>query len=135
MSEYNVVQLDWKDPGCLKGALKELGYVYEDHKQAQHLHGFQGDERSQMANIIVRRGAGKGNFGGSSNDLGFLKKADGTYEMIISKFDVGARSKRMSQLKQLYGKHVALKQLKKLGCKSIKTTIDKDGRLKIRAIH
>ncbi len=130
MSEYNVVQLDLRDPGCLKAALKEMEYEFEEHKIPQALQSTWSDARNGKANIVLRR---KVNAKLRSSDLGFLKKADGTYEMIVN--DMDHRLDLCKNLKQVYGKHVALKQLKRLGCKSIKTSVDKEGRLKIRAIH
>ena len=88
-----------------------------------------------MANIIIRRQ----HVGGASNDVGFLKKADGSYELIISEFDKSGGKKQavdfLQKLKQMYGKHLAIKQCKKLGFKvsSQKTTEDNKIKIKLRA--
>jgi hypothetical protein len=121
------------DGDCIKAALEELGYVYEEHKEASHLNGYMGDQREQVANIIVRRR----NVGNASNDIGFLKKPNGNYEMIISEFDKGGNKKQavdfMKKLKQIYGKHKAIKQCAKMGFKKIKVQkTTEDGKIKIR---
>ena len=130
MSEYTEVELEIKDPECLKAALLELGYKFEEHKEPQKLKGYQGDDRDQKAHIIVRRKY----VGSSANDVGFLK--DGKhYKMIISEFDRHAGSQSvnfMSKLKQTYTKHVILKKTKSMGYRVSSQTTLSDGRIKIR---
>ena len=133
MSEYTVIQVEYNDPECIKASLKELGYVFEDHKtEAQSLQGYRGDQRVQTANIIVRRR----HVGSAANDVGFKKKANGKYELIISEYDRSGQTGTnfMQRMKQLYAKHKTLKQLKKMGktVTSVKTTAD--GRIKIKAL-
>lgn len=132
MSEYCTVALDMNDGECIKAAIEELGYVFEEHEVAQSLHGYQGDERTQKANIIIRRQS----MGSASNDAGFLKKADGNYELIISEYDKRVRngSKLTTELKQLYGKHKFLKQAKKMGFSIKSQKVDEKGRIKIRVM-
>lgn len=132
ISEYTIVQVEYNDPECIKAALKELGYVFEEHQQAVSLHGFTGDVRRQTANIIVRRN----HVGTASNDVGFNRKADGNYELIISEYDRRGTTGTnfMERMRQLYSKHKSLKQLKRMGkaVTSVKTT--SDGRIKIKAL-
>ena len=132
ISEYTIVQVEYNDPECIKAALKELGYTYEDHKTEQNLHGYHGDMRQQTASIIVRRR----HVGAASNDVGFKRKANGKYELIISEFDRRGTTGQnfMEKMKQLYAKHKTLKQLKRMGktVTSVKTT--SDGRIKIKAL-
>lgn len=127
-----MIQVEYSDPECIKAAIKELGYVFEDHKTAQNLHGFQGDQRKQTADIIVRRR----NVGSASNDVGFRRKSNGKYELIISEYDRHGKTGTnfMERMKQLYAKHKTLKQLKKMGktVTSVKTMAD--GRIKIKAL-
>ena len=76
----------------------------EDHEEAQNLYGYQGDKRAQKANIIVRRKY----VGGSSNDIGFEKKEDGTYAAIISDYDRGRYNDQwMKKLESAYGQEQA----------------------------
>ncbi len=123
------------DPDAIKAALDEMGYVYEDHKEAQALQGYEGSNRAQKANIIIRRQ----HVGSASNDVGFVRKADGSYELIISQFDRSGNKKQaqdfLVRMKQIYGKHLALAKAKKLGLKIIsqKTTSDNKIKIKLRA--
>lgn len=132
ISEYTVVQVEYSDAECIKASLKELGYTFEDHKTEQSLQGYRGDNRVQTANIIVRRK----HVGSAANDVGFKRKANGKYELIISDYDRGGKTGTnfMQKMKQLYAKHKTLKQLKKMGktVTSVKTM--KDGRIKIKAL-
>jgi len=132
MSEYTSVQVEYSDAECIKAAIKELGYVCEEHKTAQHLHGYVGDVRKQKANIIVRRKY----VGTAANDVGFHKTASGKYELIISEYDRGGKTGKnfLERMKQLYAKHKTVKQLKRMGktVLSVKTT--NDGRIKIKAL-
>lgn len=120
------------DSDAIKAALTELGYVYEEHSTAQNLYGYEGNKRSQKANIIIRRQ----NVGSCANDVGFLRKADGSYEMIISEFDKSGNKKQAQDLlvrmKQLYGKHLTLKHVKRFGLKTISNKITSDNKIKIK---
>jgi len=86
MSEFVECKTKIKDRKALIDALIAIGFAeseIEIDEEAVHLYGYQGDRREQKANVIIR----KKNVGGSSNDIGFIKKDDGTYEAIISEFD------------------------------------------------
>ncbi len=132
MSEYVVIELEMSDGDCIKAALKELGYVFEEHETAENLHGYVGDKRTQKANIIIRRK----HVGTASNDVGFLKKSNGDYELIISEYDRRSKhSKKLTkELKQLYGKHKFIKQAKKMGFSVKSQKVDEKGRIKIRVM-
>jgi hypothetical protein len=75
----------------------------EIHENPTNLYGFKGDKREQVANIIIR----KQNVGNASNDLGFLRKPDGTFEAIISEYDKGKNcgEQFIANLKQNYAFH------------------------------
>lgn len=115
MSEYRTTKTIYKDKKCLLAALAELGFTadkVEDHAEAQHLYGYQGDKRSQKAHIIIRRE----HVGGASNDIGFAKQADGTYEAIISQYDQGRYNKAWNnKLTQHYNVNVTIKKAKAKG--------------------
>jgi len=132
ISEYTIVQVEMTDPDAIKAALEEMGYVFEEHKGAQHLHGYGGDKRQQKAHIIVRRQ----HVGAAANDVGFLKKADGSYELIISAYDRSGSKKQaqdfMHKIKQVYGKHLTLKQAKRLGLKMVSQKKTADNKVKIK---
>jgi len=96
MSEFVECKTKFKDRKALVEGLMALGFAeseIEVHEEAQNLYGYHGDKREQKANIIIRRK----NVGGSSNDIGFAKQADGTYEAIISAFDRGSGGKHAAK--------------------------------------
>lgn len=134
MSEYTVVQVEYSDPECIKAALKELGYQFEVHETAQNLYGHEGSMRDQKAHIIINRA----HVGAAANDVGFLKKPNGKYELIISEFDRSGRKKQavdfLERMKQIYTKHKTLKQLKKMGKTVTSVKTSNDGRITIKAL-
>lgn len=87
MSRYCIVQTEFKDGETLVCALMETGNwtidQIEIHETPQHLFGFHGDQRTEKANIIIRRK----NIGKYSNDIGFVQNEHGHYEAIISDYD------------------------------------------------
>lgn len=94
MSHYANLQTQITDQEALVRALCRMKNrngqmitraMIEIHETAQHLYGFQGDQRAQTANVIIRRK----NVGGSANDLGFVRGADGKFQAIISEYDSG----------------------------------------------
>jgi hypothetical protein len=88
VSHFTYGQTQIKDQACLILALKEMGFredQIEVHETATHLYGYQGDVRADKAHVIIRRQ----HVGGMSNDIGFVRGPDGTFQAIISEFDVG----------------------------------------------
>lgn len=86
MSHYSRIRSKMKKRSALVKALQDLGFKedqIEVHDEAVNLYGYQGDVRNDKANIVIRRK----HVGGSSNDIGFVRLEDGTYEAIISDFD------------------------------------------------
>ena len=81
---YHECQTDLKDEKHLISALHDMGFLVECHEQPQALMDWHGQPRPQKANIIIRR-----NHTGlcASNDVGFLKMSDGTYQAIVSDYD------------------------------------------------
>lgn len=130
MSEYCVVQLTLNDADCIVKALQELGYPAEVHDSPQNLEGWHGDKRKQKANIIVKRQ----HIGSAANDVGFLRKDDGTYELIISHYDKSSsHGKKFTQdLLQLHGKYKTLSQAAQMGYMVRSQSVDDKGQLKIR---
>lgn len=132
MSKYTVVELEFNDTDCIKEALTELGYPFEEHEIAQNLVGYQNDQRSQKAHIIIRRK----HVGAASNDVGFLRKEDGTYDLIISEYDRGShRNEWLQKLKQIYGVSKIKKKAKAMGyvVRSQKTATD--GKIKVKVFR
>jgi hypothetical protein len=98
--------------GLMK-ALADIGFKnVEAHETAQHLYGYQGDVRPQTAEVIVRRKY----IGGASNDIGFKRQADGTFEAIISEYDRHKYSQAwLDRLTQRYAYLVARAKLAEQG--------------------
>ena len=115
MSAYSELKSIYKDRDCLVAALNEQGYTtVETHDEAVALCGYHGDLREQKANVIVRRRY----VGCASNDLGFVKKEDGTYAAIVSDFDSSKHNTKWFEgLKVSYTKHVVDKAARKMGLK------------------
>jgi len=128
MSEYHEVEMDVTDKECIVDALKDLGYQPEVHETATNLHGFQGDQRSQKAHIVLPRKQ----VGGASNDIGF-EKVNGKYIMRISEFDIGAKRFNQKEFDKNYKKHTVLKKIKKnRKFKKKSVTTSKDGKIVIK---
>lgn len=107
MSHYTKVRTVLRDPDILMRALADVGLSkVERHAQAQPLVGYQGDQRAQKAEIIVRRK----HIGRLSNDLGFAHRSDGTYEAIISGFDRRQFDQAwLDRLAHAYGRQATLR--------------------------
>ena len=71
-----------KDRECLLKSLQECGYAETEEGESLSLYGYQGDERPETAQLVVRRKF----IGSASNDLGF-QKTDVGYVPVISEYD------------------------------------------------
>jgi len=131
MSRYCDVQTEFTDLNALLAALAELGFTedqVEVHEAAEHLVGYQGDTRKEMAHVIIRRR----HIGRASNDVGFFRKDDGTYAAIISDYDRGRFSERwVGQLKGEYAYHSVRQQMTRRG-KTVTRTRLANGRQRIQ---
>lgn len=84
MSHFTRVRTTLTDARLLAAALNSLGFdTVETHSAPQALYGFQGDVRPQTAEVIVRRRF----IGSASNDIGFARGSDGSFEAVISQYD------------------------------------------------
>lgn len=86
MSAYLTLMTPMVDRECLLNALSDLGFGKEKievHDTAVPLVGYQGDIRTQLANVIIRRQ----HVGPGSNDIGFLASATG-YQSSVSQYDL-----------------------------------------------
>uniref|UniRef100_B8HWI7 DUF1257 domain-containing protein n=1 Tax=Cyanothece sp. (strain PCC 7425 / ATCC 29141) TaxID=395961 RepID=B8HWI7_CYAP4 len=103
MSHFTSIKTQIKDISALVKALADVGFnQVEVHEVAQHLYGYQGDRRSQTAEVIIRRTF----IGTASNDIGFKRQPDGTFQAIISEYDQHRYSQQwLNQLTQRYGYH------------------------------
>lgn len=106
MSHFTSIRTQIKDRDTLLKALADMGFAQvEVHDSAQHLYGYQGDIRADTAEVIIRRQS----IGPFSNDIGFKRQADGTFEAIISEYDRDRYSQEwLNQLTQRYGYHTLM---------------------------
>jgi hypothetical protein len=112
--------------------LEELGYTaVQFHETAKHLTGYQGDKRSQTAEIIVPRNV-KGGLGHASNDLGFKLNSDGNYEALISEYDTGFLGKNfVSKLKATYAEINTKKTALIQGLRFVNKTVNDLGEVQL----
>lgn len=93
------------DAGKWKGKL-------EIHEKAVALYGYGGDARPEKANIIIRRK----DVGSSSNDIGFVKREDGSYEAIISDYDSRVHNSNwLKKLQREYSKETIVEVAEEQG--------------------
>ncbi len=112
MSAYKCLKCSIVDKNTLVKALNILGLKHNVHDTPQKLEGFGGDQRSQSAEIVVKRSELNEVFTGASNDLGFRWNPNSNeYEMIVSDYDLHCGVK--GRVIQAYAK-VAIEQAMKL---------------------
>ncbi len=106
MSHFTKVRTTITDQERLVAALRDLGFAeVESHAEPTHLYGFLGDRRPEKAEVAVRRK----HLGRLSNDLGFHRTADGTFEAIISDYDRSTYDGRwLRKVAQRYGRLTAI---------------------------
>ena len=134
MSMYCEVKTQFKDQEALVEALMETGKWRADQIEVyiypKHLFGYHGDERPQVAHVIVRRA----HVGRSSNDIGFERLPDGTFQAHISKFDHNKYgSNWVNTLKSNYAFHATSRQQTRLGRRLTRERLP-DGRQLVRVI-
>jgi Protein of unknown function (DUF1257) len=113
MSHFTKLRTRITDADGLMKALADVGFKnVEAHETARQLYGYQGDVRPQTAEVIVRRK----HISRMSNDIGFKRQADGTFEAIISQYDRRQYSQQwLDRLTQRYAYHVARAKLAEQG--------------------
>lgn len=127
------VECQQSQESCLVQALEEIFGVgtVEVHEEPVGLYGYGGDLRSSLSksnsnyappcHLVIRRK----HVGGASNDVGFRKNDNGTYDAYISDYDKGGNfnKAKMDKMMQHYSSNVTVKQLKKQGY-NIKKTVE-----------
>jgi hypothetical protein len=100
MSKYGVLNTEVKEQRHLIAALAEMGYRVEVHTEGAALFGYEGRERPETANIIIRRHQ----LDSASNDIGFARTADGRYVARLSEYDqqIGFNQKWLNRVHQVY---------------------------------
>jgi hypothetical protein len=130
MSHYTRLKTRITDPAALQQALADLGFPeVEVHATAQPLVGFEGSQRAQKAEVIIRRK----HVGWLSNDIGFQRSADGTFEAVISEYDRNWYSQAwLNRLLHRYAYHATRARLKEQGFDLIQEEQAPDGRIHLR---
>ena len=83
MSKYvTFTDMIFKDRRLLLAALADLDYTEVEEGEALALYGYQGDQRAETAEIVVRRCY----VGSASNDLGFARTPRG-FVPLVSEYD------------------------------------------------
>ena len=87
MSLYVKVAIQFRDVPALCAALLDLKSEWAEHvkwsEETRPLFGYHGDERPEIANLIIPRSV----VGSASNDIGFVRGEDGQITAIISQYD------------------------------------------------
>lgn len=84
MSHFTRIRTQLRDAEVLVEALAAVGHrTVEVHDDPQTLYGYRGDARPEKAEVVIRRE----HVGTASNDIGFARREDGTFEAIISEYD------------------------------------------------
>ena len=127
MSAYKKIECEIVDKDCLLEALSLLGFTPDVLNEPKSLKGYRGDERKEVAHIIISRNQ-INKFTGASNDIGFLwNETEQKYDFICSDYD---KAKNMDQrIIQAYVKVAIEKALAKNGFK-IKVNINDEEFLK-----
>jgi hypothetical protein len=96
-------EIVFKDRQLLLAALADLGYTDAEEGEALGLYGYQGDRRTETAELIVRRR----HIGSASNDLGF-RRTEGGYVPVISEYDQRTllAGRFLPRLRTAYAEHV-----------------------------
>ena len=127
MSAYKKIECEIVDKDCLLEALSLLGFTPDVLNEPKSLKGYRGDERKEVAHIIISRDQ-INKFTGASNDIGFFwNEKEQKYDFILSDYD---KAKIMDQrIIQAYVKIALEKALAKNGFK-IKVNINDEEFLK-----
>ncbi len=100
MSAYGEFSTVMREGRFLVEALSAMGYQVEVHPDGTPLFGYHGDERPERAHVIIRRAQ----LDSASNDIGFVRGADGRYRAILSEYDrsIGYDDKWLGKVQQHY---------------------------------
>jgi len=108
VSAYKIIATQMTRTDVLVAALEQVkpkwkGHIKSDETGSIPLYGYQGDDRTKKnksdknyappCTVMIpgegssRAGRGKNVVGGASNDIGFSRKADGTFVIHVSDYD------------------------------------------------
>jgi hypothetical protein len=125
MSHFTRLRTTLRDADLLATALRRVGYRHvEVHDTPQTLYGYQGDARPERAELVVRRE----HIGRSSNDIGFARQPDGSFEAIISEYDRRRHDNRwLADVTHAYGHVAALQYADVHGFDVLTDEVEQDG--------
>jgi hypothetical protein len=100
VSKFLECQTIISDRKFLIAALQELGYRVEFQPETAPLFGYEGLERPERAHVIIRRSQ----LSPASNDIGFIRTADGRFVALLSEYDqaIGYDRKWLGKVQQIY---------------------------------
>lgn len=129
MSHYTRVRTALTDQDTLVRALNGLGFTtVESHAAPQPLVGYQGDTRPQKAEVIVRRAF----VGRLSNDIGFARAADGTFQAIVGDYDRAEHGDAwLAEVAQRYGYESARAFAEENGYEILTDERDEEGAIRL----
>ncbi|MGP4009380.1 DUF1257 domain-containing protein [Streptomyces sp. 4N124] len=129
MSHFTRVRTALRDADLLVQALTAVGFTtVETHDTPQTLYGYLGDARPDRAEVIIRRA----HIGRLSNDIGFRRGRDGTFEAVISKFDRSRYDQPwLTKVARAYGHAAALRYAEDHGYEVDTDVLEEDGRRRL----
>ncbi|MGW0824423.1 DUF1257 domain-containing protein [Streptomyces sp. NPDC002845] len=129
MSHFTRVRTALRDPDLLVQALATLGFTtVEAHDTPQTLYGYQGDARPERAEVIIRRA----HIGRLSNDIGFRRRDDGTFEAVISEYDRSHFDQPwLTKVARAYGHAAALRYAEDNGYEVDSDVLEENGRRRL----
>lgn len=132
MSKYKVISTTLKDEAALRAAMEDLKLPFEFLKAPAALYGYKGDVRPEKAHVIIRRH----HVGQASNDFGLVKNADGTYQAIMSEYDISAGygPSLLTRITKRYARHAAVSMAKSKGYSVESESEESDGTVKLRLV-
>ena len=125
MSHFTRIRTRLRDAEVLAEALRAVGHPdVEVHDRPQTLYGYRGDARPEKAEVIVRRE----HIGPASNDIGFARGPDDTFEAVISEFDRTRYDRAwLTKLTRSYGYAATLRYAETHGYEVATDELQEDG--------
>jgi hypothetical protein len=128
MSHYSTIRTKLVNRDFLVRALGDLGFAgkVQVYDEPVRLHGYRGDQRRQRAEVVIpRRYVGR-----ASNDIGFRRNDEGTFDAIISDYDKRKYSQEwLGKLTQRYAYHAAIHTLHEQGFAVVEESKETNGQL------
>ncbi len=113
MSAYGEYETTLCEQSFLVEGLVAMGYTPEVDAEGAPLIGYHGDERPERAHVIIRRAQ----LDSASNDIGFVRGADGRFRAILSEYDrsIGYDAQWLGKVHQHYKEQQTLAVAKAKG--------------------